>query len=54
MNSNTKLKLEYQVVGTTFSLLNIYLTLHNRAIIGLVFGCVGAFFFIKAIRVKNE
>lgn len=47
-----KQKVEYTIVGCTFSLLNCYMTLNGNPLVGLYFGFVAAFFMIKALRVK--
>lgn len=45
-------KLELSVIGYTFSLLNVYMTLNGYPIVGIGFGLVAVVFFVKALRMK--
>lgn len=52
MNDKTKRKIELSLVGASFSLLNLYLTLKGFPIAGIGFGVVSAVFYIQALRIK--
>jgi hypothetical protein len=47
-------KLELTINGYFFSLLNIFMTLNNLPIVGIGFGFVALYFFIKALLLKKE
>ncbi len=49
-----KQKLELTLIGYFFSLLNIFMTLKNLPIVGIGFGFVALYFFIKALLLKKE
>ena len=46
-------KLEFMIIGSTLSLLNIFLIETRFNIIGLIFGIIAVVFFIKAILIKD-
>ena len=49
-----KKKLELTAIGYLFSLANLYLTLNGFAVVGIAFGLVGCYFFIKALMVRKK
>ena len=49
-----KKKLEATLLGYLFCMLNIYMTVSNYPIVGIGFGFVSCYFFIKALRIKGD
>lgn len=47
-------KLELTAVGYVFSIMNIYLTLNDKPLPGIVFGVIACGFFIQALRIKEK
>ena len=47
-------KLELTALGYIFTLGNIYLTLNEKPIIGIAFGIISCYFFIKALLIRNR
>jgi len=47
-------KLELTAIGYVFTLANIYLTLNGKPIVGIAFGLISCYFFIKALMIKNK
>jgi hypothetical protein len=51
---NFSKKLNYTLVGYFFCLLNLYMTMNNLPIVGIGFGFVSVYFFIKALLIKEK
>jgi hypothetical protein len=47
-------KLELTAVGYLFTALNLFMTLQGFPIVGIGFGFVAVFFFIKALLIKPD
>ena len=47
-------KLELTAIGYLFSLLNIYLTINGKPLVGIAFGVVSCIFFIKALMIRKK
>jgi hypothetical protein len=51
---NFKKKLEYTLLGYLFCTLNVFMTMNNYPIVGVGFGFVSFYFFIKALLIKGK
>jgi hypothetical protein len=49
-----KQKMELTAIGYLFSLMNIYLTISNKPLPGIAFGCVACYFFVKALLIRDK
>jgi hypothetical protein len=49
-----KQKFELTSIGYAFLVLNILATYTEHPIMGIVFGVIAFYFFIKSLRIKND
>jgi hypothetical protein len=47
-------KLELTAIGYVFTLANIYLTVSGKPLVGIAFGLISCYFFIKALMIKPK